>query len=119
MLYRNATVEIVSQSGVWYKVNCTINGSKKTGYVHSDYITKTTTGSSSTGTTAASKGIVNCDALNVRSSASTSGSKIGMLYRNAKVEIVSQSGVWYKVNCTINGSKKTGYVHSDYITKAR
>ena len=119
MLYRNATVEIVSQSGVWYKVNCTINGSKKTGYVHSDYITKTTTGSSSTGTTAASKGIVNCDALNVRSSASTSGSKIGMLYRNATVEIVSQSGVWYKVNCTINGSKKTGYVHSDYITKAR
>ena len=129
LIYQNAEVEILAQEGSWYKVNCTINGSVRTGYVHSDYITKkavpstpstgdnTNTDNNTGSSTVIAHGIVNCDALNVRTGAGTSYGKLGMIYRNTKVEILAQEGSWYKVNCTIGANVQTGYVSADYITK--
>lgn len=59
----------------------------------------------------AKSGTVIANKLNVRSSPSLSGEKIGApLPKGTKVEIVDKKGKWYKVNF-----KNSGWVSSDYI----
>ena len=121
-IHQNDTVEILGQTGSWYKVRCSVNGSTQTGYVYAEYITKTSdanNGGNGGGSTGESlgQGVVNADVLNVRSGASTSNSVIGTIRTNDKVEILSQVGSWYQVKCTINGSETIGYVYAEYITK--
>lgn len=115
LLNNKTALDILSQSGSWYKVRCTVNGVQKTGYVHSDYVTKTATNNSTTQTSGT--GVVNADALNVRSGAGTSHSVLFVIRKNAKVEIISQVGNWYNIKCTYNGATKTGYVAAEYITR--
>ena len=124
VLGNKASVDILSQSGSWYKVRCTVNGVQKTGYVHSDYVTKTATSNNNNNnsntnnnTSVAGQGVVNVSALNVRSGASTSNSVLHVLYANETVEIVSQIGSWYSIKYTDQGVQKTGYVAAEYITK--
>lgn len=115
VLYNQPNVEILEHTGSWYKVRVSVDGSTKTGYVYSDYVTKT--GSSSSEEQVTGQGVVNADALNVRSGASTGNGIVDLIYLNTKVEIVSQVGTWYKVKYTKNGAEKTGYVAAEYITK--
>ena len=66
-------------------------------------------------------GVVNADALNVRSGAGTSYSIIAVLYNGASVTVTgsandSSGGKWYKISFTYSGSQKNGYVSSSYIT---
>ncbi|MGN0601521.1 MAG: SH3 domain-containing protein, partial [Oscillospiraceae bacterium] len=66
-------------------------------------------------------GMVNCDALNVRSGAGTSYSKIAVLYNGASVTVTgsandSSGDKWYKISFTYLGESKTGYVYAEYIT---
>ena len=66
-------------------------------------------------------GTVNCDALNVRSGAGTSYSKIAVLYNGETVTVTgsatdSSGDKWYKISFTYSGASKTGYVYADYIT---
>ena len=123
MIYHNAKVEILAQSGSWYKVRCTVNGSSQVGYVYAEYITKTADSNSNNNNNtdnneqSLGKGIVNVDLLNVRSGAGTSNNRIDQIRKNTEVEILSQVGSWYKVSYTSGGSKKTGYVSAEYITK--
>ncbi len=121
-IHHNDNVEILGQTGSWYKVRCSVNGSMQTGYVYAEYITKTSdanNGGNGGGGNGESlgKGVVNADVLNVRSGASTNNGVIGTIRTNDKVEILSQVGSWYQVKCTINGSETTGYVYAEYITK--
>ena len=58
-------------------------------------------------------GVVNCDALNVRSGPSTSYSKLGVIYEGTKVAITGSTNDWYSID--YNGG--TGYVYAEYITK--
>ena len=53
-------------------------------------------------------GIVTASALNVRSGAGTKYKRIGYVYKNNKVEILSSSGGWHKIS--YNGL--VGYVRS-------
>lgn len=70
-----------------------------------------------TGTTATQIGVVKVsDWLNVRSEPSTSGTVIAELTNGHKVYILGKTGVWYKIQFTLNGKQYTGYAHSDYIT---
>lgn len=94
---QNDVVNVESKSGSWYYVS---SGNVK-GFVSGEYVT-----------VKAAKGKVNADALNVRSGANLSSSKVGSLKKNADVTIESTSGEWYYVK---SGSVK-GYVFSDYIT---
>ena len=113
----NATVTITAKNGSWYKVS--YNG--KTGYAHSNYITLNSSSnnnsSSNTGNgdvTTSGTGRVKTNSgvgLNLRQSASTSSSIVGVIPENATVTITAKNGSWYKVS--YNG--KTGYAHSDYI----
>ena len=127
----NDKVEILSQVGSWYQVKCTINGSETTGYVYAEYITKVNDqtpdgggdnqggneGGNQGGTAFEEKnGIVNADALRVRSGAGSNHSVIGLLYQNASVRVIGQEGEWYKVSCVVNGATREGYVFADFIT---
>ena len=80
----------------WYRVEA--NG--KTGYVSSEYLSVT--------------GTVSASSLNVRSSPSTSGSKVTTLSSGAQVTLLESLDGWFRVDA--NG--KTGYVASQYISLA-
>ncbi|HHU62768.1 MAG TPA: SH3 domain-containing protein [Clostridiales bacterium] len=120
VLRKNDRVEILGKTGSWYK----IKAGKLTGYVHGDYLKEVTPVSppSSGGNDKKPPedkapppdkkyGIVTASALNVRSGAGTKNSRIGVIQKNTKVEILGTSGEWYK----IKAGSLTGYVHGDYI----
>lgn len=117
VLANKTSVDILSQSGSWYKVRCTVGGAQKTGYVHTDYITKTATSNNNSTSQVSGKGVVNADALNVRSGAGTGNSVLDVIYLNTEVELVSQVGSWYSIKYVKSGVTKTGYVAAEYITK--
>ena len=119
LIRQNESVEILASEGSWYKIRCSINGNTQEGYVYAEYISKTS-GSSNPSTDPApstGKGVVNADALNVRTGAGTNHSSIGLIRKNEQVEIIGQSGSWYQVKCKVNGSETTGYVSAEYITR--
>ena len=117
---KNAKVEIISTSNGWHKIKY----NNTTGFVSAEYINTSsnnpTSGNNnsnsgnnnSSNNTVISTGVVNADALNVRSGASTSNSIIGSISKNAKVEIISTSNGWHKIKY----NNTTGFVSAEYIT---
>ena len=102
---KGSKVEVISTSNGWSKIK--YDG--KTGYVSSKYLTSSAPESSTTTTK-----YVNATTLNVRSGPSTSYSVIGSLSNGSKVEVISTSNGWSKIN--YNG--KTGYVSSQYLSSS-
>lgn len=96
-----SNVKIVSESGGWYKI--IYNNSYA--YVSAAYIDKYE--SQLTKTT----GYVDCHALNVRKSPTTSSSVLTVLSRNSKVSIVGETDGWYK----IYHNNSYAYVYKKYI----
>ena len=74
----------------------------------------TTTGNGST--TTVSKGIVNTAELNIRSSASTDGDRVGSLKYGDRVEILEKSGNWGR---TSKGWISLNYVYQDGTTGSK
>lgn len=97
----NTQVKVTDTSNDWYKVS--YNG--MSGWIAKSLITIRST---SLGT-----GTVTAEALNVRSGASTSSSKVAKLERYDRVSLLSRSGNWYKVKTS---SGVTGWVRNDYVT---
>ncbi len=133
LVYRGTQVKILESAGDWYKVSVTISNTTVTGYAFAQYITPTSSGgsgsssgdsssggsggsSSDSGAASGSTGKVNTSALNVRTGASTSASRLGCIYRNQEVTILGKTGDWYKVSASVNGAVRTGYVSAQYIT---
>ena len=114
-LGRNAKVEIVETKNGWHKIKY---GSGY-GYVSGDYIKINTTTPSNPNpnptppsVTVINKGTVTSNsALNVRSGAGTSYSKLGSLAKGSTVEIVETKNGWHKIKYG-NGY---GYVSAEYI----
>lgn len=79
---------------------------------YSSAVSATTTGTAATkiGTVKVS------DALNIRDSASTSGSVITTLSNGHKVYITETLSGWYKITFISNGAVYTGYASADYLT---
>ena len=72
--------------------------------------TNTNTGNTNTGngsTTVQFKGIVTASELNIRSTASTDGDRVGSLKHGARVEILEKSGNW--------GRTKDGWISLDHV----
>ena len=67
----------------------------------------TTANTGNGNTTVVSKGIVTASELNVRSSASTNGDKVGSLKYGARVEILEKDGTW--------GRTKDGWINLDFV----
>ena len=139
---RNDKVDIIEQTGSWYKINYKgKTGYVSADYVKKVNNTKTTQpakakpqqksqNNSKTNTNSKSQSkaqpkiesqnttaqgiVVNITSyLNVRSNASTSSKVLGKVYKNDKVDIIGQTGSWYKINY----KGKTGYVSKDYVAK--
>ena len=100
-LSKGSKVEVISESNGWSKIK--YNGS--VGYVSSKYLTTSSTANTITK-------YVTASSLNVRSGAGTNYSVLGSLSKGSKVEVISESNGWSKIN--YNGS--VGYVSSQYLS---
>lgn len=60
---------------------------------------------------AITEGIITEETVRLRKEASTSSNTLSLLAKDAKVEVIEQSGDWYEVKY----GDTTGYVHKDYI----
>lgn len=61
---------------------------------------------------ATTMGIVNVENLNVRSGPSTTSSKVGSVHFGDKLELLSKTDQWYKINIDVLNN---AYVHSSFI----
>ncbi len=102
-LSNGTKVEVISTSNGWSKIQ--YNG--QTGYVSSEYLSSTAQDSVQTQTK-----YVSASSLNMRSGPSTSYSVINKLSNGTKVEVISTSNGWSKIQ--YNG--QTGYVSSEYLS---
>ena len=122
---KNTSVDILGEANdsketKWYQVK--VGG--RTGYVCADYITVKNSGSNNNNNnteTASGSGVVNCSALNVRSSAGTGSRVVTTISRNQAVTITgtakdSSGSKWYAVSFTKSGKSYKGYVFAQYIT---
>ena len=124
-LTNNTEVTIVGSEGEWYKIQY----NSGYGYVSKEYITtnvnsSNNTGSNNTGNTSSSETEINktgyvynvsSGGLRVRKEASTSSTVLGTLYSGNSVNIVGETGSWYKIKY----NSSYAYVHKDYITETK
>lgn len=133
-LSKGSCVKVLEKKGSWFKVKLS---SGKTGWVMSTYVkfsssggnstkkttsstkkttatTKKSSGNSSGGASVSSTGkiIIKADVLNARSSASTSGKKVGTVGNNEVYTYTEVKNGWYKI--TIPSGAKA-YVSGDYV----
>ncbi|MDU5261804.1 MAG: C40 family peptidase [Clostridium celatum] len=122
-LTNNTEVNIVGSEGEWYKIQY----NSGYGYVSKEYITTNgnstnNTQSNNTENTDSSETEVNktgyvynvsSGGLRVRKEASTSSTILGTLYSGNSVNIVGETGSWYKIKY----NSSYAYVHKDYITE--
>ena len=109
-LAHGASVSIVASNGDWYKIEYGTGY----GYVLKSYVQLTSGssgsssgGSSSSGTTRATT----TKSVNLRSTGSTSGTKLGTYPAGTKVTVLSKGSAWSQVSV----SGKTGYMKNDYL----
>ncbi|WP_078410901.1 SH3 domain-containing protein [Priestia abyssalis] len=110
-------VTVLGEKNGWSQIKTPQN---QTGWVTSQYLAKTappqTDGAAKPAAppTAGEKtGTVTASNLNVRSSASTSGTIIASLPKNTKVSVLSTQGSWVQIKLE---NKKTGWVAAAYLT---
>lgn len=101
-LRKGSFVTLISRSDSWWKVEY---AKGRYGYCHANYIT--TVSSQAAAVTTQSS------ALNVRSGAGTSYTRVGSLARGENVLVLSKSGSWCRI---LYHGTKTGYVSSQYLT---
>lgn len=102
-LNKGTAVAIISgPTNNWYKISY----AGKTGYVSKSYLVKDQDGIFT------SYGCVSSSGVNVRSTASSSGSILATLSQGTSVKVTGYTGGWYSVTCTY-GTK--GYIRSDFI----
>lgn len=113
-------VEIVSKGNTWHKVRVLRTG--RTGWVYGRYLTFTSAPSSSdnadsapvSGTVAQVMTKYPNSTVNLRWGAGTGYGVAGRLGRGARLEILDQSGDWYKVQAA--GSSLTGWMSKTYVS---
>ena len=119
-LTNNTEVNIVGSEGEWYKIQ--YNGGY--GYVSKEYITTNLNSTNNTGNSGSSEVEVNktgyvynvsSGGLRVRKEPSTSSTVLGTLYSGNSVNIVGETGSWYKIKY----NSSYAYVHKDYITETK
>lgn len=97
VIAKGQKVYIMGKESNWYEI--LYNGSA--GYVSKTYISTTNTGNGSNNNEKPSEskktGTVTAEALNVRQQPTTSSTKLGLLYKNETVQIVDDTGSWYKI----------------------
>ena len=109
-LSKGSKVGVISESNGWSKIN--YNG--KEAYVSSKYLNRIPENNNTSKPESVKETKeVNTNSLNVRSGPGTNYSKLGSLSKGSKVEVISESNGWSKIN--YNG--KEAYVSSQYLSK--
>ncbi|MEZ7892157.1 MAG: SH3 domain-containing protein [Candidatus Wallbacteria bacterium] len=93
-LYNGNNVDILEESGGWYKIN--YNG--QTGWICGKYVSTGAAAASVSPSKLGSVSVSGSSYLNVRSGPGTDNSVIGKLYSGDSVTILEESGGWYKIN---------------------
>ncbi len=108
---KNTKVTVLETLKGWYKIQLPTG---QTGYMSSNYVKLTATGTTSgtTTTTPIKRGTVTATTLNVRATASTNSRLMATLKKNAKVSIISTSKGWHKIDM---GNGRVGYVSAKYV----
>ncbi len=107
-LSHGAAVNVVAQNGDWYKIEYGTGY----GYVLKSYVVLSTdSGSSSSSSTTSTTTAKTTSNVNLRSSASTSGTKLGTYVSGTQVTVLEKGSTWSKVS--VDG--KTGYMKNDYL----
>ncbi|MFV8826442.1 SH3 domain-containing protein [Alkalihalobacterium sp. APHAB7] len=123
-LSRGATVQIYETgiSGNWLKIRV----NNQWAYVHGDFITITrnnnsnsnnssnNSNNSNSSNSVIATGTVNVNSLNVRQTASATGTRVGSLARGATVSIYERNinGNWLKIRV----NNQWAFVHGDFVT---
>jgi uncharacterized protein YgiM (DUF1202 family) len=96
----------------FYPIKGTLDGNKLDVSWHGAKETFTKRGgTASSGSSTGRYMLVNSDTLNVRSGPSADYSVVGVLNRNARVEVLDRPGTWWK----IKSGNIEGYVNSSYL----
>lgn len=111
-------VTVLGEKSGWAQIKTIQN---QTGWVASQYLTKSASPQTDTAANPAASpsvtvgkiGTVTAGNLNVRSSASMNGTVIASLPKNTKVSVLSTQGSWVQIKWD---NKKTGWVAAAYLT---
>lgn len=132
-LERGTTVSLISSKTgddgmTWYKVSYTLNGYQLNGYIRSDLLSESNSGSSgsSSGSSSESSSMstpatIRPAVANIRTWASTNGDIRSKLSQGTDVTIIAEkTGTddgkkWYKISYTSGGASLTGYIRSDLL----
>lgn len=106
VLKKGNKVKIIAEKNGWYNIK---TSSGKTGWVVSKYISLKAEVIRKDAKSI--QKIVTATTLNVRSGPDTSYQSIGKLYKNDKVNVISESNGWSKIQF----GSKIGYVSSEYL----
>ncbi|UPM53622.1 C40 family peptidase [Gottfriedia acidiceleris] len=108
---KNQKLDVISLSNGWYKIK--FNGS--IGYISASYVGKVTESNNSINSQVISSGkyISTGNGVHIRSGAGTSYQILGSVNKNQRLDVISVSNGWYKIN--YNGV--TGYISSSYVGK--
>ena len=104
---KGSKVEVISTSGDWSKIKY----GTKIGYSSKKYLKEIPTSNSTSSPISTKQMEVTATSLNVRSSASTTGSILGKLSKGTKINVSEVKNGWAKFQ--YNG--KTAYVSSSYL----
>ena len=110
---------VLYEGNTWHRVRLIKNG--KTGWVYGRYLKITDTASSETQTGAQVSGTVAqvitkypSSKINLRYGAGTQYAIVGVCGRGTRLEILDESGNWYKVQ--VAGSGKEGWMSKTYVS---
>ena len=102
--------------GAWYNVTfTTADGSKKNGYIKSQFVSLESSLDDNYKPVGKGKVINVTSALRIRKGPGTTYDAIGWLYNDDNVEILGREGQWFK----IKNNDTIGYCHEDYIKEVR
>ncbi|MGL5694591.1 MAG: SH3 domain-containing protein [Peptostreptococcaceae bacterium] len=108
---KDEKVLILETSNGWYKIK---NSNDKEGFVSSMYISITEDTKTAAKATSYKQKVVNVNGLNIRSGAGTSYRVIGSLNKGSKVNVISESNGWSKID--FDG--RIGYVSTTYLDES-
>lgn len=115
-LYKNDKMKVNFSKGNWYNVTfTTADGSSKTGYIMSQYVSLELSSDDNYKPVGKGKVINVTSALRIRKGPGTNYDSIGWLYNDNDVDILGREGQWFK----IKSNDIIGYCHEDYIKEVR
>src|SRR5699024_10645647 len=92
----------------WFTVNVTVNGKALTGYMHRKHIENIN------GKTF--KGVAKKDKTYIRTKTSTKSRALTTVSDGTIIKYKPHSVNWFKTTVTVNGKKKTGYIHKKHVS---